>query len=55
MDYFKVFTIIFMIFIAYKLCLIEAKSVEPFEGAQQSLGGVDDTNAINTLAQIAKN
>jgi hypothetical protein len=55
MDYFKIFTIIFMIFIAYKLCLIEAKSVEPFEGSQQSLGGVDDTNAINTLAQIAKN
>ena len=54
MDYFKIFTIIFMIFIAYKLYLIEAKSVEPFEGAQQTLGGVDDTNSINTLAQISK-
>ena len=28
---------------------------ENFEAAAQSLGGVDDTNAINTLAQIAKN
>jgi hypothetical protein len=29
--------------------------VENFEAPAQSLGGVDDTNAINTLAQIAKN
>ena len=54
MDYFKIFTIIFMIFITYKLYFNESK-LEGFEGTQQSLGGVDDTNAINTLAQIAKN
>jgi len=55
MDYFKIFTIIFMIFIAYKLYLIEAKSFEGFADAPaQSIGGVDDTNAINTLAQISK-
>ena len=28
--------------------------MEGFEGSTQSLGGVDDTNAINTLAQIAR-
>jgi hypothetical protein len=54
MDYFKIFTLIFMIFITYKLYFNESK-LEGFEGTQQSLGGVDDTNAINTLAQIAKN
>ena len=30
------------------------KTTEGFEGATQSLGGVDDANSINTLAQIAR-
>jgi hypothetical protein len=56
MDYFKIFTIIFMIIMTYLMFKIylEKCNKEGFEGAQQSLGGVDDTNAINTLAQIAK-
>ena len=57
MDYFKIFTIIFMIvmtYLMYKIYL-EKCNKEGFEGTAQSLGGVDDTNAINTLAQIAKN
>ena len=53
MDYFKIFTLIFMIFILYKLYLNEVK-IEGFEGTTQSLGGVDDANSINTLAQIAR-
>jgi len=57
MDYFKIFNIVFMIFTTYLLYKLYADKCykEGFEGTQQSLGGVDDTNAINTLAQIAKN
>jgi len=55
MDYFKVFTIIFMIFITYLLCNIYSDKIkESFAEAEQSIGGVDDANAINTLAQLAK-
>ena len=54
MDYFKIFSLVFMIFITYKLYSNECKMMEGFEGSTQSLGGVDDTNAINTLAQIAR-
>jgi len=57
MDYFKIITILFMIIIIYQIYLMNCRfnSIEGFEGSAQSLGGVDDTNAINTLAQIAKN
>lgn len=53
MDYFKVFTIIFMIIITYLLYNIYCDKIkEHFAGEEQSLGGVDDANAINTLAQF---
>jgi hypothetical protein len=57
MDYFKIFNIVFMIFTTYLLYKLYADKCyrEEFEGTAQSVGGVDDTNAINTLAQIAKN
>ena len=57
MDYFKIFNIVFMIFTTYLLYKLYADKCyrEDFEGTAQSVGGVDDTNAINTLAQIAKN
>jgi hypothetical protein len=58
MDYFKIFTIIFMIVMTYLMFKIylEKCNKEGFADVPtQSLGGVDDTNAINTLAQIAKN
>jgi len=43
-----------MIFILYKLYLNEVK-IEGFaDSPVQSLGGVDDANSINTLAQIAR-
>jgi hypothetical protein len=54
MDYFKIFTIIFMIAILYKLYLAELKDMETFSNAEQSIGGVDDANSINTLAQLAR-
>ena len=55
MDYFKIFTIIFMIIITYLLYNIYCDKIkENFSSAEQSIGGVDDTNAINTLAQLAK-
>jgi hypothetical protein len=55
MDYFKVFTIIFMIFITYLLLKIyDDKIKESFAETEQSIGGIDDQNAINTLAQLAK-
>ena len=46
-----------MIIVIYQIYLMNCRfnSIEGFEGTAQSLGGVDDTNAINTLAQIAKN
>lgn len=55
MDYFKIFTIIFMIIITYLLCNIYSDKIkERFVETEQSIGGVDDQNSINTLAQIAK-
>jgi len=58
MDTFKIISIIFMMIVIYQIyqlnCTVFKDKVEGFEGAQQSLGGVDDTNSINTLAQIAK-
>lgn len=42
-----------MIFILYKLYSNECK-MEGFEATTQSVGGIDDVNAINTLAQISK-
>ena len=58
MDTFKIIVIIFLMILTYQIYQLNCtvyKDTEGFEGAQQSLGGVDDTNAINTLAQIAKN
>jgi hypothetical protein len=59
MDTFKIICLIFMIIVIYQIyqinCVVFKDKFEGFEGSQQSLGGVDDTNAINTLAQIAKN
>jgi hypothetical protein len=59
MDTFKIISIIFMMIMIYQIYVLNKAvfkdKVEGFEAAQQSLGGVDDTNAINTLAQIAKN
>jgi len=59
MDTFKIISIIFMMIVLYQIyqlnCTVYKDKIEGFEGATQSLGGVDDTNAINTLAQIAKN
>jgi hypothetical protein len=59
MDTFKIIVIIFLMILTYQIyqlnCTVYKDNFEGFEGAQQSVGGVDDTNAINTLAQIAKN
>ena len=33
----------------------QLNNIEGFADAPQTIGGVDDANAINTLAQIAKN
>ena len=58
MDTFKIISIIFMMIVLYQIyqlnCTVYKDKVEGFEGATQSLGGVDDANAINTLAQIAR-
>ena len=56
MDYFKIFTLIFMIFTTYLLYQLysDKYNKEGFEGTTQGLGGVDDANSINTLAQIAR-
>ena len=55
MDYFKIFTLIFMIIVTYLLCNIYSDKIkEHFSSAEQSIGGVDDANSINTLAQLAK-
>jgi len=59
MDTFKIIVIIFLMILTYQIyqlnCTVYKDNFEGFEGTTQSLGGVDDTNAINTLAQIAKN
>ena len=56
METFKIVCLLFMIFVLYQIyqlnCVVYK---EGFEGTTQSLNGIDDTNAINTLAQIAKN
>jgi len=58
MDTFKIIVIIFLIILTYQIyqinCVVFKDKVEGFEGATQSLGGVDDSNSINTLAQIAR-
>ena len=54
MDYFKIFTIILLIIILCKLYLLELKDIERFNNAEQLIGGVDDANSINTLAQLAR-
>jgi len=60
MDTFKIISIIFMMIMIYQIYVLNQAvfkdKVEGFADAPvQSIGGVDDTNAINTLAQIAKN
>jgi hypothetical protein len=60
MDTFKIISIIFMMIVIYQIyqlnCTVYKDNREDFADVPaQSLGGVDDTNAINTLAQIAKN
>ena len=58
MDTFKIISIIFMMIMIYQIYVLNKAvfkdKVEGFEGATQSLGGVDDANSINTLAQIAR-
>jgi hypothetical protein len=60
MDTFKIICIIFMMIVIYQIYVLN-KAVfkdkfEGFEGTTQNVtSGIDDTNAINTLAQIAKN
>jgi len=56
METFKIISIIFMMIVIYQIYQLNCVVFnEGFEGATQSIAGVDDTNAINTLAQIAKN
>ena len=52
MDYFKVFTMIFITYLLLKI--YDDKIKESFAETEQSIGGIDDQNAINTLAQLAK-
>jgi hypothetical protein len=55
MDIFKIILIIFMIIVIYQFYLLNCNSInEPFSNADQSIGGVDDQNSINTLAQLAR-
>jgi len=56
METFKIIVIIFLILLTYQIYQLNCTVYkEGFEGTPQSVGGVDDVNAINTLAQIAKN
>jgi len=50
MDFFKIFTLIFMIILFYKVFLMD--NTEGFESTTPSL--IDDWNAVNQLAQISK-
>jgi len=43
-----------MIVILYKLYLSELRDIERFADGEQDIGGVDDKNSINTLAQLAR-
>ena len=54
MDSFKIIVIIFMIIIIIKVFILDNNNKETFYNSEQSIGGVDDANAINTLAQLAK-
>ena len=56
MDTFKIIVIIFLIILIYQNYILncEVYMKEKFTGAEQSIGGVDDANSINTLAQIAR-
>jgi hypothetical protein len=60
MDTFKIIVIIFLMILTYQIyqinCVVFKDNFEGFEGSAQNVtSGIDDTNAINTLAQIAKN
>jgi len=57
MDTFKIIVIIFLIMLSYQVYVLNKifyESMETFSNAEQTLGGVDDANAINTLAQLAR-
>ena len=59
METFKIIVIIFLILLTYQIyqinCVVFKDRVEGFaDSPTQSLGGVDDANSINTLAQIAR-
>jgi hypothetical protein len=57
MDTFKIIVIIFLIMLSYQVYVLNKifyESLETFSTAEQSIGGIDDANAINTLAQLAK-
>ena len=44
-----------MILVIYQFYLLNCNNTnEPFSNAEQSIGGVDDQNSINTLAQLAR-
>ena len=44
-----------MILVTYQFYILNCnKSNETFADGEQSVGGIDDTNAINTLAQLAR-
>jgi len=53
MDSFKIIVIIFMIIIIIKVFIFDNNNKETFNNSEQ-IGGVDDANAINTLAQLAR-
>ena len=56
METFKIIVIIFFIILSYQIYALNntVYGKENFTGAEQSIGGVDDANSINTLAQIAR-
>jgi hypothetical protein len=43
-----------MIIVIYQFYLLNCTTSESFSNAEQSIGGVDDQNSINTLAQLAR-
>jgi len=55
METFKIIVIIFLILLTYQIYQLNCTVYkEGFEGTPQSVGGIDDSNSINTLAQISK-
>ena len=56
METFKIIVIIFFIILSYQIYALNntVYGKENFAETEQSIGGVDDANAINTLAQIAR-